>query len=241
MNVTQEKHWKDSRWLITGGSSGLGLALARELDRLGARVVVVARNKGRLQEAIQGSNIHPITADVSAKDDVYRVIGEASAFLGGIDVLVNNASALGPTPLRLLSDTECEDLSLVFETNLMGPFRWTKAALSSMLLRQKGLIINISSDAAQSAYPTWGPYSASKAALDHLTRVWQQELNAEGIQFVAVDPGDMDTPMHLAAIPDADRTALYKPDEVATDLLHFLTTLPKEQPVRYSASEWRTS
>lgn len=237
----REGRWQNSRWLITGGSSGLGMWLAREAHALGAKVAVVARRKGLLQEAIQGTDIHPIVADVSAKDDIYRIVAEATGHLGGVDVLVNNASMLGATPLRLLLDTDCEDLSAVLETNLVGPFRLTKAILPSMLLRRAGLVVNISSDAASSHYPQWGAYSTSKAGLDHLTQIWQEELREEGIQLVAVDPGDMDTPMHLAAIPDANRDELHKPREVARDLLGFLGSLPREHQGRYSASEWRAS
>jgi NAD(P)-dependent dehydrogenase (short-subunit alcohol dehydrogenase family) len=206
--------WQGKRILVTGGTSGLGKALTEELLARGARVAVVARHAAPLPE---GAAL--ITADVSRKEDIHRITGEALARLGGLDVLINNASELGPTPLRLLLDTECEDLSHVLETNLVGPFRLTKALVPSFLLKGEGTVVNISSDAAVSAYPAWGAYSVSKAALDHLTRIWSAELEGRGVRFLAVDPGDMDTPMHAAAVPDADRAKLRRPRESARRIL----------------------
>src|SRR5215470_4393315 len=128
--------------------------------------------------------------------------------LGGLDVLVNNASSLGPTPLALLADTECEDFEVALATNVLGPFRLTKALLGALTASARqgrgGLVINVSSDAAVNAYPTWGAYGASKAALAHLSRIWSEELASEGVRFVSLDPGDMDTPLHAIAAPDTD-------------------------------------
>jgi NAD(P)-dependent dehydrogenase (short-subunit alcohol dehydrogenase family) len=112
-------------------------------------------------------------------------------------------------------DTDCEDLEAVLQTNLVGPFRLTKLVAAQMIPRGEGTVVNISSDAAVSAYPRWGAYGVSKAALDHLTRIFQAELEASGVRFLALDPGDMDTPLHLAAIPDADRSQLHRPGDSA--------------------------
>ena len=143
--------------------------------------------------------------------------------LGGLDVLIDNASDLGPTPLALLADTECEDLERALRTNLLGPFRLTKALLGSLASsarEDKGsVVLNVSSDAAINAYPQWGAYGASKAALHHLSRIWNEELMAEGIRFLSLDPGDMDTPLHAAAVPDADRSALKQPEVAARELV----------------------
>jgi NAD(P)-dependent dehydrogenase (short-subunit alcohol dehydrogenase family) len=128
---------------------------------------------------------------------------------------VHNASTLGPTPLRLLLDTECEDLEQVLQTNLVGPFRLTKIVAGAMALRGSGLVVHISSDAAVAAYPRWGAYGVSKAALDHMNRLWAVELAGTGVRFVSVDPGEMDTEMHAAAMPEADREGLVRPAEVA--------------------------
>ncbi len=227
------------RILITGGSSGLGRALAIASAKAGAKVAVVARGRGGLEEVSQHPNIFPIVADVADKNAVYRISGEAVQVLGGVDILVNNASSLGPTPLRQLLDTDCEALSEVLATNLVGPFRLTKAVLPAMLLHGGGLVVNISSDAAVSAYPTWGIYSASKSALDHMSRIWNEELAERGIRFLAVDPGDMDTPLHSAAIPDADPADLLVPSDVADDLLSLIGREIDNSIVRHSASQWR--
>ena len=119
-------------------------------------------------------------------------------------------------PLRPLADTACEDLELALATNLVGPFRLTKALLGSLAASARDggspVVINISSDAAVTPYENWGAYGASKAALQHLSRIWDAELGVEGIRVVAVDPGDMDTPLHALAVPDADRSALKRPE-----------------------------
>src|SRR5207244_10415739 len=122
----------------------------------------------------------------------------------GLDILINNASSLGPVPLAPLADTECEDLGRALTVNVMAPFRLAKAlfgALAASAREGRGaLVINVSSDAAVNAYPNWGAYSASKAALAHLTTSWDEEAKADGIRLLALDPGDMDTPLHALAI-----------------------------------------
>jgi NAD(P)-dependent dehydrogenase (short-subunit alcohol dehydrogenase family) len=142
--------------------------------------------------------------------------------LGGLDVLINNASALGPIPLALLADTQCEDLEQALATNLLGPFRLTRAllgALGSSAREGRGaVVVNVSSDAAVNAYPQWGAYGASKAALLHLSRIWKEELEPERIAVLFFDPGDMDTPLHAAALPDADRSLLKRPETAAREL-----------------------
>ena len=110
-------------------------------------------------------------------------------------------------PLRLLLDTDCEDLERALAVNLVGPFRLTKALAGPMVLRGRGTIVNITSDAATEAYERWGAYGASKAALEQLGRVWAAELAGTGVRVLTVDPGEMDTRMHADAIPDADRAA----------------------------------
>lgn len=233
----------EARVLITGGTSGLGRALAITLDKMGAKVAIIARDMKKLDEM---KNLFPsiitIQGDVSDKNEIYKISGNVLGHLGGIDILVNNASYLGPTPLKLLIDTECEELSETLETNLMGPFRLTKAVLPSMILQNKGLIVNISSDAAVSSYETWGSYSISKAALDHLSRIWNEELKNTNVNIISVDPGDMATPMHFDAIPDANPDDLFNPEHVAYDLLKFINkfyTLPSPDTIRFSANEWR--
>lgn len=219
--------------LITGASRGLGTALARALARAGARLALVARGEGPLDAvaaAIRADDgeAHAIAGDVGAKDDVYAIAGAAAAMLGDVDVVIHNASTLGPVPLRLLLDTDCEDLERTLAVNLVGPFRLTKALVGPMLLRGRGLVAQISSDAAVSAYPRWGAYGVAKAAHDHLARVWAAELEGTGVRFLSIDPGEMDTDMHAAAMPEADRTTLARPEDVARAIVALLadTAIP---------------
>jgi NAD(P)-dependent dehydrogenase (short-subunit alcohol dehydrogenase family) len=212
----------DLRVAITGGTSGLGLAPVREFLNRGAQVAFVARRRDGVANVTREQiGAHGVVGDVSKKDDIHPVAIQILAALGGLDVLINNASDLGPTPLALLADTDCEDLERALATNLLGPFRLTKAllgALASSAREGRGaVVVNVSSDAAINAYPRWGAYGTSKAALHHLSRVWNEELTAEGIPVMSVDPGDMDTPMHALAVPDADRTELKRPETAARE------------------------
>jgi NAD(P)-dependent dehydrogenase (short-subunit alcohol dehydrogenase family) len=206
--------------LITGASRGLGEALALELGRQGARLVLVSRRRAALDPVVRrireaGGEAHALEADLGSKDDIYPLAGAAAALVGPIELLLHNASELGPTPLRLLLDTECEDLERVLAVNLLGPFRLSRVIAGSMALRQKGTIVHVSSDASVHAYPHWGAYSVSKAALDQLSRLWAAELGERGVRSFSVDPGEMDTAMHAAAMPDADRGKLARPGAVA--------------------------
>src|SRR4051794_19160818 len=173
------------RVAVTGGTSGLGLALVRELLSRGAQVAFVARHRGDYPGA------HGIVGDVSKKDDIHPIAIQVLGALGGLDVLVNNASDLGRVPLALLADTECEDLERALATNVLGPFRLTKALLGSLASSARegrgAVVVNISSDAAVNAYARWGAYSASKAALLHLSRIWNEELAAEGVRVLSID------------------------------------------------------
>lgn len=229
--------------LITGASRGLGAALARVLARQGARLALVARGEQALDEvaaAIRdaGGEAHAIAADVGAKDEVYPIAGAAASLVGEIEVLVHNASDLGPVPLALLADTACEDLERVLAVNVVGPFRLTKALIGPMLLRQRGLVVHVSSDAATAAYPRWGAYGASKAALDHLARIWAAELDGTGVRFFGVDPGEMDTAMHAAAVPDADRRTLARPEEIAARLAQMIGDDTVPNGARLEAAAW---
>jgi NAD(P)-dependent dehydrogenase (short-subunit alcohol dehydrogenase family) len=190
----------------------------------GSRVAFVARGAERVgRVAREHRGAHGIVGDVSLKDDIYSIAMQITGDLGGLDVLVNNASDLGPTPLALLGDTACEDLERALATNVVGPFRLTKALLGALAASARegrgGVVLNISSDAAVNAYPRWGAYGASKAALHHLTRIWNEELAADGVHFLSLDPGDMDTPMHAQAVPQADPATLKRPEAAAHELV----------------------
>jgi len=210
--------------LITGASRGLGRALAEELAGRGARVVLVAREPGPLADVVagiraRGGVAHAVAGDIADKDAIHRIAGQAHGLVGEIGLVIHNASTLGPVPLRLLLDTECEDLAAVIETNVIGPFRLTKVLAGAMALRGAGTIVHISSDAAVEAYARWGAYGISKAAQDHLSRVLAAELDGTGVRVLAIDPGEMDTRMHADAVPDADRASLQRPADVARKLV----------------------
>jgi NAD(P)-dependent dehydrogenase (short-subunit alcohol dehydrogenase family) len=211
------------RVAITGGTSGLGLALARECAGRGARVAFVARHPdGVARVAAALPDAHGIVGDVSRQDDIHPIAIQILGALGGLDVLVNNASSLGPVPLAPLADTECEALEAALATNVLGPFRLTRTLLGSLAASARAgrhpLVVNISSDAAVQPYPCWGAYGASKAALHHLSRIWHEELVGDGIAVVSIDPGDMDTPLHAQAVPGADPATLKPPAQAAIEI-----------------------
>jgi NAD(P)-dependent dehydrogenase (short-subunit alcohol dehydrogenase family) len=213
--------------LITGASRGLGRALAIELAARGARVAMVAREAGPLGGAVaairdRGGEAHAIAGDISDKTAIHRIAGQAQGLIGEIGIAIHNASTLGPTPLRLLLDTECEDLAAVLETNLVGPFRLTRVLAGAMAIRGAGVIVHVSSDAAIEPYPRWGAYGVSKAAQDHLSRILAAELDGTGVRVLSVDPGEMDTVMHAQAVPDADRAALQRPADVAARIAQMI-------------------
>jgi len=213
--------------LVTGASRGLGRALAEQLAARGARVALVAREAGPLGDVVagiraRGGEAHAIAGDVAAKAAIHAIAGQAQGLVGEIAIAIHNASTLGPTPLRLLLDTECEDLAAVLETNLVGPFRLTKVLAGAMAIRGAGVIVHLSSDAAIEAYPRWGAYSVSKAAQDQLSKILAAELEGTGVRVLSVDPGEMDTVMHAAAIPDADRATLARPADVAARIVQMI-------------------
>jgi NAD(P)-dependent dehydrogenase (short-subunit alcohol dehydrogenase family) len=214
---------RDLRVLVTGGTSGLGRALVEVLSKEGAKVATFARSAEQIKVLKREfPTLTAFNADISQKKDIPRIAALTYGALGGVDVLIQNASYLGFSPLRLFLDTECEDFSAVLEANVLGPFRLAKAILPGMLTQKNGLMVHVSSDAAINAYPAWGAYSVSKAALDHLSRIWQAELGEHGIKSVAVDPGDMRTPMHFAAVPGADPDQLKDPKLSARQLIEII-------------------
>jgi NAD(P)-dependent dehydrogenase (short-subunit alcohol dehydrogenase family) len=222
---------KGLRVAVTGGTSGLGQAVVRLLAARSAQVAFVARTVTAVERTASETGAQGIVGDIGHKDDIYPIALQITGNLGGLDILINNASSLGPTPLALLADTECEELEQALAVNVLGAFRLTKALLGALAAsareRRGALVINIVSDAAINAYPGWGAYGASKAALRHLTAIWAEEAKALGVRFMAVDPGDMDTPLHALAIPEADPTTLKRPEDSAAELIEtMLAALP---------------
>jgi NAD(P)-dependent dehydrogenase (short-subunit alcohol dehydrogenase family) len=238
-------NFKEKSVLITGGSRGLGQALAYNLASRGAKVVLVAREKSTLNETVNfikkdGGTAFGIVADIGDKNSIYSIVGQAAALAGPIDILINNASTLGHVPLKLIADTDCEDFEQTLQINTIGPFRLIKAIVGSMILRSTGIIINISSDAAVVPYPLWGIYSASKSALDHLTKIAALELIDTAVRFFSIDPGEMNTRMHADAMPDVDRTSLPAPGETAEKIALIIEYSELiESGARLIASDWQ--
>ncbi|HEX6704952.1 MAG TPA: SDR family oxidoreductase [Albitalea sp.] len=224
MNNIHDNPFHGLRVAVTGGTSGLGLALVSALRERGAEVAFIARDAAHVAEVARRlPGTHGIAGDVSRKTETHALAIQVGNALGGLDLLINNASSLGPVPLALLADTDCEDLETALATNLVGPFRLTKALLGALGASaregRRPLVVNITSDAAVTAYAGWGAYGASKAALAHLSRIWDEELREHGVRVWAVDPGDMDTPLHALAVPDADPATLKRPATAAAEIV----------------------
>jgi len=233
--------------LVTGASRGLGAALARALARKAAKVVLVARGEEALERVAreitrEGGTAFVVPGDVADKTAIHRIAAVAAAVAGPAELLIHNASTLGRTPLVPLLDTECEDLARVLEVNLVGPFRLTRVLAGSMALRGEGLVLHVTSDASVNAYPNWGAYSVSKAALDHLGRVLAAELAPAGVKVLAVDPGEMRTRMHADAMPEADPTTLADPEDVAAQVVSIIEHSESiATGARLEASTWSGS
>ena len=201
--------------IVTGASRGLGEVIATYLARSGYDLVVTARRREPLEDLANRLRHHArvvaVAGDVA--DQVHRRnVVEAAERLGGLDALVNNASELGPSPLPKLAEYPLDELRHVFDVNVVGPVALVQEALP-LLRRRRGIVVNITSDAAVGAYEAWGGYGASKAALELVSRTMAEELRGEGISVVVVDPGDMRTDMHQAAFPGEDISDRPLPDE----------------------------
>ena len=191
--------------IITGASRGLGAVIGRVLADRGYDLVIGARTAEDLQNEAdalvkRGSRVTSVPGDVSDTAIRARLV-DAARQLGGLNVLVNNASELGT--IGPLMDFEVTRFGRVFPVNAGAPIALVQLAVR-LLAERRGLIVNITSDAAKAAYPGWGPYGASKAALELLTRTLAAELREFGVSAVIVDPGDMRTRMHQEAYPNED-------------------------------------
>jgi NAD(P)-dependent dehydrogenase (short-subunit alcohol dehydrogenase family) len=217
--------------VITGASRGLGAALAHALERRGWDLVVDARDADALAAATVGTRAAAVPGDVT--DPVHRrALIDAAARLGGADLVVNNASTLGASPMPAVADLPTEVLDDALLTNVVAPHALTRALLPQ-LLAHGGTVLNISSDAAVEPYDGWAAYGASKAALDHLTRILGVEQPT--LHVYAVDPGDMRTRMHQDAFPGEDISDRPEP---ATVVPHVLALLERKPPSgRYRASD----
>jgi NAD(P)-dependent dehydrogenase (short-subunit alcohol dehydrogenase family) len=199
--------------LVTGASRGLGQVIARVLGTRGYRLVIGGRDRGALEAAAadlsrHAPDVRPVAGDIT-DTSVRAALIEAARGLGGLDVLVNNASELGG--IGPLQSFDVPRFGRLFPVNVGAPMVLTQLALP-LLVERRGLIVNITSDAAAAAYPGWGPYGATKAALEVLTRTLAGELRDRGVSAVLVDPGDMRTRMHQEAFPGEDISDRPLPD-----------------------------
>jgi len=193
--------------LVTGASRGLGATLAGFLARNGYDLVVTARGRDRLERTASdlrsfGGEVQTAAGDV-ADPGHRRDVARRLEAVGRLDLLVNNASGLGVTPLPPLARYPIEELARLFSVNALAPLALVQETLP-LLRRSAGLVVNVTSDAAIGGYPGWGGYGATKAALDLMSQTLAAELQDEGVHVVAVDPGDLRTSMLQAAFPGED-------------------------------------
>jgi NAD(P)-dependent dehydrogenase (short-subunit alcohol dehydrogenase family) len=224
--------------LITGASRGLGQALARELSAQGWTLVLDARGAKALDETVSSLHGGPVIAvvgDVSSPEHRAE-LAAAVAQAGRLDLLVNNASHLGPSPQPQLADYPIDQLARVYEVDVLAPVALTQLALP-WLVAAGGVLVNVTSDAAVEAYEGWGGYGSAKAALDHVTAVLAAEQ--PGLRCYAFDPGDMRTEMHQQAFPGEDISDRPEPVTVVPALLRLLDERPASG--RYRASELATA
>jgi NAD(P)-dependent dehydrogenase (short-subunit alcohol dehydrogenase family) len=217
--------------LITGASRGLGRELALAFAAEGAAgLAIVARTADalsdlgkRLQRSHPRTRVLPIVADLRHEEEVERCSAVAlHEFAGRLDVLVNNASFLGPAPMPYLLDYPLEDFQSVLATNLVAPFLLIKKLLPAMS-EDGGSIINVTSDAGVVGYPGWGAYGISKFGLEGMSQTWAQELAGTKVRLNWVDPGNMNTAMHRAAEPDEDPGQWADPADV-TEVFVYLAS-----------------
>lgn len=214
--------------IVTGGSRGLGKALARELLAKGLIVIVDGRDPFELERAREelaaAGNMVAIAGDVSDPDHAHQLIATARR-AGRLDLLVNNASTLGRVPLPAVADLDRPTLDSLFAVNLFAPIHLAQHALKMMTSADVATIVNITSDAGVEAYPGWGGYGSTKAALEHVSRVLATELEGSSTRILVFDPGDMDTAMHRDALPNADPSELRDPAESARTLLRAIAEM----------------
>jgi NAD(P)-dependent dehydrogenase (short-subunit alcohol dehydrogenase family) len=209
--------------MITGASKGLGEALSLAFAKVGAKLAICSRSEERLlkvkeQAEALGAEVLAVSADMSQSRDVERFVSITEDYFGKIDVLINNASILGPSPMPFLLDYPEDEFAEVVRVNAVSAFLVTKRVLPGMLERNSGSIINVTSEAGHVGYAGWGAYGISKFAVEGLTQTWADELKGTNVQINMIDPGEMDTEMHRLAVPDCDYP-LAKPEDVVNTFI----------------------
>jgi NAD(P)-dependent dehydrogenase (short-subunit alcohol dehydrogenase family) len=217
---------RDQVALITGASRGLGKETARLLAQRGLRLILTARGEDALErvagELRAATPVVALPGDVADPSHARRLVTAGLQSFGQIDVLINNASVLGPTPMPRVEALPLEGLENVIRVNVMAPLSLTQLVLPQMRARHTGTIVNLTSDAGVQAYAGWGAYGTSKAALEQLSRVLAQELKGTGIRVYVVDPGEMNTQMYREAEPEADVSHMPGADSAAAALVDLI-------------------
>lgn len=212
--------------IVKSSSNNVVLAVAADLTRPGEVERVMEQVRSQLTAS--QTKVLTITADLSKPEDIERVVATTlNEFNGRLDVLVNNASTIGASPMPYLLDYPLEDFRNVIETNLIAPFLLIKKALPAMS-NNGGSIINVTSDAGITGYPGWGAYGISKFGIEGMSQTWAAELEGTGVRLNWVDPGDMNTAMHRAAEPDADPNQWANPADV-TEVFIYLASDESKQ------------
>ena len=212
--------------LITGASRGLGREVAGLLAHRGVRLILTARRGDALHRAADAlrpcTDVVALPGDVADRSHAARLVALGMERFGRIDILVNNASVLGPIPMLPLEALPVDALDEVLRVNATAPLHLTQLVLPAMRAAGSGVIVNVTSDAGVQAYRGWGGYGASKAALEHLSRTLAAELAGSQIRVYVVDPGDMDTQMHREAEPGVDLSHLPGPGGPAAGLVQLV-------------------
>ena len=228
--------------LVTGASRGIGRAIAAAYAREGARVFICGRNPTDVEDALSeiragGGAIDGVSGDISSASDVRRIVRAAIERFGAIDVLVNNASILGP---RLsIAEYPIAAWEEVIRINLTGQFLMTHEVLPIMLARRSGSIINVTSGVGRVGKANWGAYAVSKAGLEGLTQVLAEEVKGAGIRVNAVNPAATRTHMRARAYPAEDPAALPTADAVVPIFLYLAADRSKEITGQsLNAREW---
>jgi NADP-dependent 3-hydroxy acid dehydrogenase YdfG len=217
--------------LITGGGSGVGAAIARQFAAAGAQVAIVGRRAEQLRATCDaigaGARVRPIAADVADRQQVAGIVDQTIQAFGKIDILVNNAGI--NIPARRLAELAADDWDALLQVNATGAFNATQAVLPHMRAQRSGLIINISSISGLRPSSLAGAaYSASKHALNALSKVVAQEEEQNGIRATIIAPGDINTPLldkRPTAVSAEQRARILQPDDIAAAAL-FVATLP---------------